>query len=441
MRFNFFSINQVYANWTYPGKLLLLPHMKIRKSIEQYKIPYATAVYGQEEKEAVMKVLESQWLGPAKNTKEFEKKMAKLFGKKFAFFVNSGSSANLLALLVCKFPKGGEVITTACTFGTTLSPILYMGLIPVFVDSVPGSYSPKVSDIEKAISKKTVAIMLPDAVGMLNDWPAIAKLAKKHGLVTIEDSCDTQGAKINGKPSGSFADIVTTSSYFTHTITTAGGGGTVMMNDPHLRRQAEIFATWGRRNIGYNEDHTKRFNVTLSHPAHKGKVDYDNKFVWDEIGFNLRATDMQAAFGLVQLTRLPGFNKRRREVTKKLMNFFKKYDEHFLLPDFLPGSEHSLLAFPISIKESSPINRKKLLTHLEMNGVQTRLLFAGNILFHPAYQQIKHRKVGNLDGATFILKNTFLVPNHHALSDEQLEYLFETFNSFFESGQAKPKNS
>ena len=404
--------------------------MKVRKSIEQYKIPYATAVYGKEEVAAVVKVLKSRWLGSAKNAKEFESKVAQLFGKKYGLFVNSGSSANLLALLVCKFPKGGEVITPACTFGTTLSPILYTGLTPVFVDSEPGYYNAKIEDIKKAITKKTVAIMLPDTTGMLNDWPAITKLAKKHGLVTIQDSCDTQGAKINGKPSGSWADIVTTSSYFTHTITSGGGGGTVMMNDPELRRLAEVFATWGRRAIGYNEDLRKRFNVTLTRPDHKGKVDYDNKFVWDEIGFNLRATDMQAAFGLVQLKRLPGFNKRRREVTKQLMKFFKKYEKDFMLPKFLPNSEHSLLAFPISIREGSKLNRKKLMTYLEMSGIQTRLLFAGNILFHPAYQRESYRRVNSLPGATFIMKNTFLVSNHHALTNKQLEYLFKTFDGY-----------
>jgi CDP-6-deoxy-D-xylo-4-hexulose-3-dehydrase len=407
--------------------------MRIRKSIEQYVIPYATAVYGKEERDAVMKVLDSRWLGPAKNTKEFEKKISSIFGKKYGLFVNSGSSANLLALLVCKFPKGGEVITTACTFGTTLSPILYAGLVPVFVDSEPGTYNAKFEDVKKAISKKTVAIMLPDTTGMLNDWPKIAKLAKKHHIVTIQDSCDTQGAKIHGKPSGSWADIVTTSSYYTHTITTAGGGGMVMMDDPKLRRLAEVFATWGRRNIGYNEDIRKRFNMKLYDSAHKGGVDYDSKFVWDEIGFNLRATDMQAAFGLAQFKKLKKFNARRRTITKSLMRFFKQYDKDLMLPDFLPDTEHSLLAFPISIREESKINRKDLLTYLEMNGIQTRLLFAGNILFHPAYQHIGYRKVNNLPGATFIMKNTFLVPNHHALTDKQLQYLFRVFSTYMKN--------
>lgn len=404
--------------------------MKIRKSIEQYIIPYATAVYGKEEKDAVMKVLDSRWLGPAENTKQFEKKIAAIFGKKYGFFVNSGSSANLLALLIHKFPKGGEVITTACTFGTTLSPILYAGLVPVFVDSEPGNYNAKIQDIEKAISKKTVAIMLPDTTGMLNNWSRIVKLARKHNLVTIQDSCDTQGAKIDNKPSGSWADIVTTSSYYTHTITTAGGGGMVMMNDPKLRRLAEVFGTWGRRNIGYNEDIRERFNVKLHHPTYKGDVDYDGKFVWDEIGFNLRATDMQAAFGLAQLKKLKKFNARRRAITKSLMHFFKQYESDFMLPEFLPNTEHSLLAFPISIREESKINRKDLLTYLEKNGIQTRLLFAGNILFHPAYQHIKHRQVNRLPGATFIMKSTFLLPNHHALTDKQLEYLFMTFSAY-----------
>lgn len=398
--------------------------MKIVKSIEEYKIPYATAVYGKEEIAAALKVLKSRWLGPAKNSKEFESKMAELFGKKYGLFVNSGSSANLLALLVNKFPKGGEVVTPACTFGTTLSPILYAGLVPVFVDSEPGRYNPALEDIEKAISKKTVAIMIPDTTGMLNDWPAISKLAKKKGVVVIQDSCDTQGAKINGKPSGSWSHIVTTSSYFTHTITTGGVGGTVMMNDPDLRRKAEVFATWGRRNIGYNEDVRERFNVKLN------GIDYDGKFVWDELGFNLRATDMQAAFGLEQLKKINKFNGRRREVTKKLLTFFSKFEDDFMLPEFLKNSEHSLLAFPLSIRNKSKINRKKLLTFLELNRIQTRLLFTGNALFHPAFKNIPHRKVGNLQGATFITEQTFLLPNHHALTDNQLDYLFEKFSEY-----------
>ncbi|MCL4400314.1 aminotransferase class I/II-fold pyridoxal phosphate-dependent enzyme [Patescibacteria group bacterium] len=398
--------------------------MKIVKSIEEYKIPYATAVYGKEEIAAALKVLKSRWLGPAKNSKEFESKMAELFGKKYGLFVNSGSSANLLALLVNKFPKGGEVVTPACTFGTTLSPILYAGLVPVFVDSEPGRYNPTLEDIEKAISKKTVAIMIPDTTGMLNDWPAISKLAKKKGVVVIQDSCDTQGAKINGKPSGSWSHIVTTSSYFTHTITTGGVGGTVMMNDPDLRRKAEVFATWGRRNIGYNEDVRERFNVKLN------GIDYDGKFVWDELGFNLRATDMQAAFGLEQLKKINKFNGRRREVTKKLLTFFSKFEDDFMLPEFLKNSEHSLLAFPLSIRNKSKINRKKLLTFLELNRIQTRLLFTGNALFHPAFKSIPHRKVGNLHGATFITEQTFLLPNHHALTDNQLDYLFEKFSEY-----------
>jgi CDP-6-deoxy-D-xylo-4-hexulose-3-dehydrase len=259
-------------------------------------------------------------------------------------------------------------------------------------------------------------------------------LAKKKGVVVIQDSCDTQGAKINGRPSGSWADIVTTSSYFTHTITTGGVGGTVMMNDKELRRKAEVFATWGRRNIGYNEDIKERFNVKLN------GIDYDGKFVWDELGFNLRATDMQAAFGLEQLKKIDKFNRRRREVTEKLMNFFGRFENDFILPEFLPNSEHSLLAFPLSIRPKSKINRKKLLTFLELNRIQTRLLFTGNALFHPAFSKLPHRTVGNLSGATFIMKRTFLLPNHHALTNDQLDYLFDKFSEFMKkNGENKTR--
>ncbi|MDE2018756.1 MAG: DegT/DnrJ/EryC1/StrS family aminotransferase [Patescibacteria group bacterium] len=408
------------------------PKTRIPRSIEDYRVPYATAVYGKEEADAVMAVLKTPWLGPAGKTTEFEAKMAQLFGKKHALFVNSGSSANLLALLVNKFPKGGEVITPACTFGTTIAPIVYAGLIPYLVDSRPGTYNADPDEIEAAINHQTVAIMLPDAVGMLNDWPRLAQIAHRAGITVIQDSCDTQGAMINGKPSGSWADIVTTSSYYTHTITTAGCGGTVMMDDSKLRRLAEVFALWGRRQVGYDEDLRIRFAATVSHPEYdNGKEqDYDGKFVFDEIGFNLRATDLQAAFGLVQLARLKEFNRRRAEVTEALMEFFRQYEDDFMLPEFLSDCKHSLLAFPLSIRTGSTVNRKQLMTYLEMNGIMTRLLFAGNILFHPAYQKVGHRKMNALPGATFIMKNTFLLPNHHALTDVQLEYIFETFSAF-----------
>lgn len=397
--------------------------MKAKVTIEEYKIPYADAFFGKEERDAVMEVLSGRWLGPYKKAWEFEKKVSRLFGKRYGLFVNSGSSANLLAVMVQNFPKGKEVITPACTFNTTISPIVHAQLIPVLVDSKPGNYNATIEEIEKAISPKTVAIMLPDTCGMLNDWPRIRELFGKRALL-IQDSCDTQGAKICGRPSGTWADIVTTSSYFTHTITTAGMGGMVMMDAADVRKKIEILATWGRRSVGYNESIKERFDVSL------GDTPYDGKFVYETMGFHLRATEIQAAFGLVQLKYLKKFNQKRRAVTKKIVDFLKDYEEYFVLPEFIPQSQHSLLAFPVTIQKHSPLNRRSLLEYLEEHKIQTRLLFAGNIVHHPGFKNVHHRRVGRLDGATAIMERSFLLPNHHSLTQAQLDYLFDVIAAY-----------
>lgn len=393
-------------------------------------IYYTKSVYGQEEIDAVVKCLKEDWLGNGKYTEEFEKRVAKIFGKKYGLFVNSGSSANLLALELMNFPKGSEVITPACTFGTTMSPIVMKGLVPVVIDSKVGTYNIDLDKIEAAISPKTVAIMMPQTIGNINNMPRLREICDKHNLKMIEDCCDSLGGKLNGTPTGTWSDITTTSFYASHNITAGGGGGMVLSDDQDVIKRAKIFRDWGRalpeRFEHYEGAFEERYNFKLD------DIDYDGKFVFMELGYNMKAVEMQAAFGLAQLDRLETFNKTRIGNFNKIFSFFSKYEKYFVLPEQLPGSEVYWLSFPVTIRPESGIVRKDMLKFLETNKIQTRLLFAGNILRHPAYQHLQKdfRIASTLDHADAIMKNTFLVAAHHGLNDEMIAYLTGKIEEF-----------
>ncbi len=388
-------------------------------------IEYATALYGQKEIDAVVEVLSGRWLAPAHKTKQFEEKMAEIVGKRHGVFVNSGSSANLIALELANLPKGSEVIVPACTFSTTLAPIVQKGLTPVFVDSEPDTFVTTPEAIERAISPNTKAIIAQHTYGSLLDLPRIQEIAKKNHLLLIEDSCDTVGGKINGKPTGTYSDITTTSFYFVHHITAAGGGGMVLVNDPALEKRCRAFRDWGRASgSGYDEDFDKRFSHDL------GGIIYDSKFVFDEIAYNLKGIEAQAAFALVQLERLPAFNEARKKNTGQLLSFFKKYEAYFMLPRTLPNVDLSWMVLMLTIRDGAPFTRPDLLRFMEENKIQTRLVLAGNITRHPPYINIQCRKVGDLKGADKIMKDSFLVPCHPALRQADIERIMETYQKF-----------
>jgi CDP-6-deoxy-D-xylo-4-hexulose-3-dehydrase len=332
--------------------------------------PNTTDAFGNQEIQAVVKALKAGWLTTGKLTQEFENKIAGLFGKKFALFVNSGSSANLLALEIMKFPKGSEIITPACNFNTTVSPIVRLGLIPVFVDVSLGTYTIDVNSLEKALSKKTVAIMAPHLIGNFVDLPKIQSFCKKHNLVFIEDSCDTIGGSFHGKPSGIWSDITTTSFYASHIITAAGAGGMLMLNDKELREKARIFRDWGR---GISR-HDEKIRSRLATFKIDGKP-YDSAFVFIEQGYNFRPTELQAAFGLQQLNRLDNFIKVRSHNFIRLLEFFKQFEEYFILPQEIPNTKTNWLAFPLTIRKSAPFERNTLVRYLEDHKIQTRPLF------------------------------------------------------------------
>lgn len=389
------------------------------------RIFYCQAVYGQKEIDAVVGSLKKGFLGPASYTKKFEQKVAFLFGKKYGLFLNSGSSANLTAVEIANLPQNCEVITQACTFPTTLSPLIIKGLIPVFVDSEAGTYNIDTNKIEGAISAKTKAICISHALGNINDMAKIKKICQKYKLLFIEDSCDTIGATYAGKPTGFWSDITTTSFYAAHFMTAAGGGGMVMTSDKNMIKDAKVFRDWGRA-LPENDDENinERFNFKVD------SIDYDGKFTYLKLGYNFKPIELQSAFGLVQLKRLPKFNSIRARNFKRLYDFFKRYQEYFILPKTHSDSKTYWLAFPLTIRKESGIIRKNLLTYLEKNKIQTRLVFSGNILHHEPYRKINHRVYGSLDNTDTIMRQSFLIGCHHGMTFKMIDYMCEIFDRY-----------
>ncbi len=389
---------------------------------------YSRAMYSDREIAAVVESLSSDWLVPGAYSEQFENAVADMFGQKVGLFVNSGSSANLLAIEAHNLPKGGEVITPACTFSTVVNPLLQCGLTPVFVDVALDTYNTNLDLLEDAITDKTVALMIPHLVGNLNDVKRLRGIADKHNLIYIEDSCDTIGGTINGEKTGTYADASTTSFYASHIITAAGGGGMVMFKDPDKARRSKVLRDWGRALPEHKDEGAdKRFTFTLNGKPH------DGKFVFTERGYNLKPIDLQAAFGLVQLDRLEEFNVIRQTNFKTLRDFFAQFPEHFILPHELNGADTRWLAYPLHIKEDSPLDRKSLMSHLEAHKIQTRVLFSGNILHHPAYANIPHRVHGELPNADAILSNAMLLGAHHGMRQAHLDYVMQVLSDYLKA--------
>lgn len=397
------------------------------------RVPYASAVFGKEEVAAVNKVLANpQRIVAGESVREFEKKIARLFGKRYGVMVNSGSSANLIALEVLNLPPGSEVITPILTFSTTLAPILQKWLVPVFADVVEGTYIINVDQVESLITKKTKALLIPSLLGNIPDLERLAKLARRHKLWLIEDSCDTLGAKYKGKPTGFYSHISTTSFYASHIITAAGGGGMVCFHDQKLARRALVMSNWGRQSTLFgahekSEDLKKRF---------AGRIDggvYDAKFIFSEIGYNFQPTELSAAFGLVQLKRLKAFAAMRKRNFSALEKFFRKYERFFVLPrQNRKQAEVNWLAFPVTIRSDAPFTRFQITKFLEERNIQTRPIFTGNVLRQPAFNKIKHKRTlpsGN-PITDQVMLNGMVLGCHHGLTGEQRKYLLATLESF-----------
>lgn len=391
------------------------------------RVPYALAVHGDEEKQRVIRVLEEHRTNTGKETYEFEERSTRYFGKKFATMVNSGSSANLLAFELLNIPEASEVITPLLTFSTTVSPLLKKGLIPVFADVDPSTYVINVDQIEKLITKKTRALMIPLLLGNVPDMERLKKIAKKYKLFFVEDSCDTYGAKFQDKPTGCYTDITTTSFFGSHIITAAGNGGMILVNNPKWHIRAKVLRGWGRNSSVFqeSEDISKRFAVKL------GKIPYDAKFVFSEVGYNFLAPEIIAAFANAQLDKLTTFRKIRVRNFSYLRNFFEKYANFFVLPTQRKDVETQWLAFPLTIKKNAPFTRLELVTHLEENNIQTRPVFTGNILKQPGFKNIPHRIADNKCPVTNgIMERGLIIGCHHGMDERHLKKIEKVFSSF-----------
>ena len=390
-------------------------------------VSYAKTVYGQEEIDAVVKCLnESTQMG--NYSRQFESKIAKLFDKKHCLYVNSGSSALYIGVEAFGFKKGSEVITPALTFGTSIGCIVKNDLIPVFVDVEPNTFNIDVSKIECMINEKTVAILAPNLMGNICRWDKIREIADKYDLIVIEDSADTLGATYKNKSSGSYSDMSITSFYGSHIINCAGNGGALMINDDKVMEEAKLLRSWGRSSSLYDEKSEaieNRFNVDLD------GIEYDAKFVFSRVGYNLEGNELGASFGLTQLKKLNDNIKVRQLNFKRQVDFFSKYPEFFINPHETELSETAWLAFPIQLKENIPFSRKEFMIFLEKRNIQTRVVFTGNINRQPGFIDID--KVVVKDGypnADYVMRHGILLPLHHGLSEEMFNKLHSTIELF-----------
>ena len=390
------------------------------------KIYYGKAVYDNKEINAVISVLKNKSLSlvDGENVKKLEKTVSKIFGKKYGLMVNSGSSANLLALASYNFKKGSEIITPNLTFSTTVAPIYQLGLIPHFIGVVKNKFVADPDEIEKCVTKKTVALMIPNLLGNIADWKKIYKIAKKYKLKVIEDSADTIGYRLNNKIIGNYSDIVTNSFYASHIINGAGTGGIVCFNDKNLYTRAKLLRGWGRSSTLFNEseDVEKRFNVKVS------GIDYDAKYIFSDLGYNFLPSEISAAFALEQIKKLKNNISIRNKNFDYLKSFFGKYDKYFNLPEQYPGIKTPWLAFPLVIKKNKKFNRRKMQIFFEKNNIQTRTIFTGNILKQPVMKNKVYGKTKNCGiVADDVMKNGILLGCHHGMKSNELKYMCDTF--------------
>ena len=388
------------------------------------KIYYAKAVYNKKEISAVANVLKNPAAlmnGPA--VKEFEKKASKIFGKKYGLMVNSGSSANLLAVLSFDFKKDSEIITPSLTFATTIAPIYQAGCVPHFIDVKEKQYLANLNQIEKCINKKTAAIMIPNLLGNIPEWKFIHKLAKKYNLKVIEDSADTIGYKYHNNNTGKYSDTVTTSFYGAHLITGAGFGGLVCFNDKKLYDKAKMLREYGRSSAVFNEK--SGIKARFAKKVHG--IPYDVKYIFSDMGYNFIPSEISAAFALEQLKKLKNIIKIRIKNFNYLSNFFSKYPSFFRLPLQNKKIRTGWLAYPVLLKKGIGFSRKDLQIHLEKNGIQTRPIFSGNILKQPIMKKRHYKK--HKDAHTVsddVMKNGLLIGCHQGLKKKDLDFVITT---------------
>jgi CDP-4-dehydro-6-deoxyglucose reductase, E1 len=400
----------------------------------QSPVPVSGKVFDSSELELLVEASLDAWLTTGRFAAQFEREFAAFMGVRCASLVNSGSSANLAALSCLtsvslgdrKLSAGDEVITVAAGFPTTVNPIIQNGLVPVFVDVQIPTYNIDVTQLEAAVSERTKAIMLAHTLGNPFDISAVMELATKHNLWVVEDCCDAVGSIYKGRGVGTFGHLATTSFYPAHHIT-MGEGGCVLTQSPALKKLAESFRDWGRDcwcDPGRSNTCGCRFEWKLGDlPS-----GYDHKYIYSHIGYNLKATDMQAAVGVAQLKKLPGFIATRRANFAKLYAALSDLDDIFILPEATAHSEASWFGFPLAVRNDAPTTRTQVVHFLESRNIATRLLFGGNLLRQPAYRDIRRRVIGDLHNTDFVMNNVFWIGLYPGITQPMIDYMTETFH-------------
>jgi dTDP-4-amino-4,6-dideoxygalactose transaminase len=399
------------------------------------RIDYAGSVHDEEEIAAVVEVLR----GPAtalrigRNVRAFEAAVAELFGKRRGVMCNSGSSALYLAVDLLGCEPGDEVITSVLTFSTDVAPLVRAGLVPAFVDVEPDTYNVDVEAVETMITPRTRAILAPNLIGNAPDWDRIRAIADAHGLTVIEDSCDALGSRLRGTPTGARSDISVTSFALSHIITAAGTGGMVLLDDDALVDRCLLLRRWGRRSepqLWGSKKGESRFFSEITGTGVDG-MEYDNLFIFDEVGWNFEPSEISAAFGLVQLRKLPEFLARRRRNFERLSAYFATRPDVFVLPRTTPELETGWRMFPILIRPESGVRRAAFQQHMESHGVDTRMVWTGNVLRQPAFAHVAHRAApAGYPNADRVMAQGLVLPSHHGLGDDDVDYICTTADAF-----------
>jgi CDP-6-deoxy-D-xylo-4-hexulose-3-dehydrase len=394
-------------------------------------VPVCGRVFDDQEMRLLVDSALEFWLTSGRFAAEFEKELARHFGIRSAILTNSGSSANLLALSCLTSPKlgerrlrpGDEVITAAAGFPTTVNPILQNRLVPVFVDIDIPTYNVNVNQLEEALSEKTRAVMLAHTLGNPFNVTAVKNFCDRHNLWLIEDCCDAVGSTYNGQQVGTFGELATTSFYAAHHITT-GEGGCVLTNQPLLKTLVESFRDWGRDcwcDTGKVNTCGKRFEWQLGDLP----CGYDHKYIYSHIGYNLKMTDMQAAIGVMQMRKLPGFIEARKRNFGELREGLRSLEEFLIFAEPTPGSDPSWFGFPIAVRPGAPFSRTDVVRYLDSKKIATRHLFGGNLMRQPAYRDVSHRVVGTLRNTDFAMDHLFWIGVYPGISRQMLEYMVE----------------
>ena len=411
-------------------------HNKQKNFTEGDRIPYASRVYDSEEMVNLVDSALEFWLTSGRYTTEFEKKFAEMLNVKFCSLVNSGSSANLCAFMALTSPllkerkvnRGDEVITVAAGFPTTVAPIIQYGAVPVFVDVTIPQYNIDITKLEEALTEKTKAVMIAHTLGNPFDLKAVKEFCDKHNLWLIEDNCDALGSKYiidgEGKFTGTIGDIGTSSFYPPHHMT-MGEGGAVYTNNPLLHRIIRSFRDWGRDCMcpsGVDNLCGHRFDRQYG----KLPLGYDHKYVYSHFGYNLKVTDMQAAIGVAQIKKVPSFTEIRRHNFERLYKALSDVQDKFILPEACPNSKPSWFGFLLTCRDG--VDRVKVVKYLEEHGVQTRNLFAGNLIKHPCFDEMRktgkgYRVIGSLENTDRIMRDTFWIGVYPGMTNEKIDYM------------------